>query len=473
MTRTAIVWFRWDLRTEDNPAWAAATADYDAVVPVFIWGPEEEGPKPLGGASCWYLHHALERFDARLRDRGSRLIVRRGPAADVLEELVEATAADAVFANHRYEPYAVDRDGDVASRLADKGAGFERSHGHLLIEPDAVRTKTGKPYQVFTPFWKSIRATIADEFLDEWKETSGVAADRRRKGRNDFPSPDTWPASVPIDDLGLLPTPDWAGGLRDTWTPGREGAIDRLRTFLDGPVLEYEHDRDFPAIEGTSRLSPHLRFGEIGVREVYVATVEKHGAEAADTFLSELAWREFAYHLLVHFPDTIGAPLKEKFDRMPWRDDPDGLRAWRRGETGFPIVDAGMRQLYATGWMHNRVRMIVGSFLTKDLLIDWREGEAWFWDCLVDADPASNTLGWQWVSGCGADAAPFFRIFNPTTQSERYDGKGDYIREFVEELDGLNPKAIHAPRRVDGYPGPVVDHGERRDAALEAYKAIK
>lgn len=451
MPATTIVWFRHDLRIDDNPALVAAAAR-GAVVPVFIWAPDEEHPWPPGAASRWWLHRSLEKLSAALERLGAPLVVRRGPTQAALESLVKETGATHVAWNRRYEPAVIARDTAIKKKLASAGLDVESFNGGLLFEPMHVATKEGKPYQVFTPFWRALlgRDEPAAPLAGPKKLTAAAAA----------------PKTLAVADLGLLPTIDWAGTMRTTWTPGEAGGAKRFATFLAGGIGGYGIERDRPDHEGTSSLSPHLHFGEISPRRVWHAVREAVGGMPAakvtgspEVYLRELGWREFANHLLYHFPHTTDAPLRADYARFPWANDPVGLRAWQRGRTGFPIVDAGMRQLWATGWMHNRVRMIVASFLVKDLRVSWLEGARWFWDTLVDADLAANTLGWQWAAGCGADAAPYFRIFNPTSQAEKFDPDGAYVRAWVDVA-------------AADYPEPIVDHAAARLRALEALKAV-
>ena len=475
-----IVWFRHDLRLDDNPALIAAAAR-GAVVPVFIQAPEEEAPWQPGAASRWWLHQSLERLAASLAEAGAPLVIRRGPSLDALQQLVADYRATHVAWNRRYEPAVVSRDTAIKQALAAAGLVAESFNGGLLYEPVHVATKEGRPYQVFTPFWKSLLAR------DE--PTEPVPGPRKLRAAE--PGKKAGP-SLTVDSLGLRPAIDWAGTMTQFWEPGEAGARKRLAAFLDRGLAYYGTERDRPDHDGTSSLSPHLHFGEISPRRVWHAVRERAGGKPAakltgspEVFLRELGWREFASHLLYHFPHTTDAPLRADYARFPWADDPVGLAAWQRGRTGFPIVDAGMRQLWATGWMHNRVRMIVASFLVKDLRVSWLEGARWFWDTLVDADLAANTLGWQWAAGCGADAAPYFRVFNPTTQGTKFDPDGGYVRHWVPELTGLLPGDIHAPAEADratlakaqitlgrDYPEPIVDHAEARKLALAALKTV-
>jgi deoxyribodipyrimidine photo-lyase len=474
---TSLLWFRQDLRLDDNPALAAAIRRGRPVIPVFILDPDGEGDWPPGGASRWWLHHSLAALDEALAARGSRLILRRGPTMKVLDELIEETGAEAVLWNRRYEPAAIERDTALKGNLEGRGIAAEDSSAALLFEPRDIRTRSGTPFKVFTPFW---RASL---------ERGGIAAPHAAP--KEIPLPGRWPRGGDLADWGLLPTrPDWAGGLRETWIPGEAGARERLSIFLRHGLGDYEAQRDRPDIDGSSALSPHLHWGEIGPRRVWQA-VEHAAAEtprlrrAAQAYQRELGWREFAAHLLAARPDMPTEPLDTRFADFPWEKDRKALRAWQWGRTGYPIVDAGMRQLWRTGWMHNRVRMIAASFLIKDLRIHWREGESWFWDTLVDADLANNAFNWQWVAGCGADAAPYFRILNPVLQGETFDPDGNYVRRFVPELSGLPPKWIHKPWQAPDavldkagialgktYPWPIVDHGDARRLALAAFESL-
>ncbi len=470
-----IVWFRQDLRLSDNPSLAAAVASGRPVLPVFVLDDETPARWRPGAASRWWLHGSLERLAADLAARGAPLLLRSGDAVEVVPALVRATGATAVFWNRCYEPHATDRDRRLKADLRALGVDAESFNGGLLFEPWEVRNRAGDRYKAFTPFWKAC--------LRLPEPSAPVPAPERIRGHAGTPAGDS------LADWGLRPTrPDWAGGLRDAWTPGEAGARDRLRAFLADALPGYAARRDQPAVDVTSRLSPYLHFGEISPRAIWHAVAHRttgDDAAAATKFLSEVGWREFCHHLLFHFPGLPEQNLRADFDRFPWADDSALLSAWQRGRTGYPIVDAGMRQLWRTGWMHNRVRMVAASFLIKDLLIDWRHGEAWFWDTLVDADLANNAAGWQWVAGSGADAAPYFRIFNPVLQGERFDPDGAYIRRWVPELSALPDSHIHRPwtapdamllqsdvKLGETYPHRIVDHGVARDRALAAYKTI-
>ena len=471
----SIVWFRQDLRLADNPALNAAVERGAAILPLFIlddsvdWTPS--------GAARWWLHHSLAALSRDLKSLGAPLCLRSGKAEDILPRLVKETSAGAVFWNRCYEPNAVARDKKLKEQLKTDGLDVASFNGALLAEPWELKTGQGEPYKVFTPFWKALQGAGAPpQPLPRPNKLDGVKSID----------------SETLDDWNLLPTkPDWAGGLRERWAPGEKGAGQRLSAFLDAAAKTYKSSRDRPDHEGTSRLSPHLHWGEISPRQVWQATRHTVAAgalndSAAEAFLRQLGWRDFSHNLLFHWPDFPEKPWREAFAAFPWQDDDETFAAWCKGRTGYPIVDAGLRQLWATGWMHNRVRMIAASFLIKDLLIPWQRGEAWFWDTLVDADLANNAAGWQWVAGCGADAAPYFRIFNPVSQGEKFDPKGDYIRRWVPEIAALPDDVIHRPWEAspevlkkakvtlgETYPAPMVDHKAARVRALAAYEDVK
>ncbi len=474
---TSIVWFRHDLRLADHAPLEQACRDGSRIVPVFIDDREEVLHWPSGSATRWWLHHALESLQQSLASLGSRLIMRRGRALDVLRRLIAETGATAVYWGRRYEHDIVDRDTRVKTALRVDGITAESFNTSLLYEPWEISTKEKKPYQVFTPFWRACQAH--GEPREPLEAPRAIA------------SPPQWPRSDQLADWKLLPSIPWDTEMRATWKPGEAGAHERLAKFVQHGLREYGAERDRPDHDGVSRLSPYLHFGELSPRQVWHAALASQRDEPRqletlrNDYLRQLVWREFAYHLLYHFPRTSDKPLRDKYAKFPWRDDRSSLRAWQRGLTGYPLVDAGMRQLWQTGWMHNRVRMVVASFLVKDLLISWQAGAQWFWDTLVDADRANNTLGWQWAAGCGADAAPYFRVFNPVTQSEKFDPQGAYIRRWVSELSRLSAPYIHqpwaAPPQVleaagvvlgQNYPRPLVDHAEARQRALTALKSI-
>lgn len=453
MTTPLLLWFRRDLRLHDNAALAAAIASGRPVVPIFILDEVSPGAWAPGGASRWWLHHSLASLDADLRQRGSGLVLRRGRYADEIPKLLRETGATHIHVGEPTEPWSR-REIDAL----DGSVTIQRHRTALLFHPAEIRTGGGTPYGVFTPFSK--------------------ACLRAMTPYDPIPTPATIPsASLPKSDtlaeLGLLPTKtDWSAGLRSAHQPGEAGAAARLAAFL--PRIDaYDHDRNLPGQIGTSSLSPHLAWGEISARVVWNATGAGRGH---DVYRSELLWREFSAHLLWHAPTLPDLPLKPAYAAFPWRTDPASLRAWQAGQTGIPIVDAGMRQLRQTGWMHNRVRMIVASFLIKHLLIDWREGEHWFWDNLVDADLAANSASWQWVAGSGADASPFFRVFNPVLQGTKFDSAGNYVRRYVPELARMPDSFIHmpwmAPSPPRNYPAPIIDLAFGRNRALDALKTI-
>jgi deoxyribodipyrimidine photo-lyase len=476
-----ILWFRQDLRLADNAALAAAIARGGPVLPVYILDDAGESRWRPGGASRWWLHHSLEALGRSLEVRGSRLLLARGDSLAALRALASETGAGAVFWNRRYEPAGRARDTAVKTALRAGGLDARSHSSALLFEPHAVANKQGRPFQVFTPFWRHCLSLSVPMPVP--------APDGK------LPAPDRWPESRPLDALGLRPRVPWDAGLRSAWTPGEAEAARRLREFLASRVDRYDTDRDLPAVDGVSGLSPHLHFGELGPRQVWQAARELGGdtgvfptSRGVTRFLAEIGWREFAHHLLYHFPETPERPLRAEFAAFQWAPDPGGRRlaAWRKGGTGYPIVDAGMRQLWETGWMHNRVRMVAASFLVKHLRLPWTEGAAWFWDTLVDADLASNTLGWQWSAGCGADAAPYFRIFAPVLQGEKFDPEGVYVRRWVPELARMPRAWVHRPweapeavRRSAGvalgetYPAPIVDHARARAEALEAFRSLR
>jgi deoxyribodipyrimidine photo-lyase len=451
----SLVWFRDDLRLSDNPALVAAVERGRPIALVYVLDEVSPGIRPLGGAAHWWLHQSLTSLSADAAALGARLLLRRGAAETVISPLVEELGAGAVFWNRRYGGAERDVDTAIKTALVDGGIEAHSFAGSLLFEPWTIRTGGGTPYTVFTPFWRAC--------------TAGPPP------RAPYPAPDALvdaAADVPSDDLvgwELEPHhPDWAAGLRDAWTPGETAAHQSLADFLDEALAPYGTERDQPAQMATSRMSPRLRWGEISPHQVWHATdVARRGltgaaATSATRFLTELGWREFANHVLFHAPDLATVNLRRGFDEFPWPPlDTAALHAWQQGRTGFRLVDAGMRELWRTGSMHNRVRMVTASFLIKNLLIDWRLGEQWFWDTLVDADPANNPFNWQWVAGSGADAAPYFRVFNPELQATKFDPHNEYVRQNVPEYG------------TDAYPAPIVDLGETRKAALAAYEVVK
>ena len=479
-THPVIVWFRRDLRLDDHPALDAACRGGRSVIPVFIESPQAEGDWPPGAASRWWLHHSLAALNRDLHHHGSRLILRTGDPLAELETLLRETGAGAVYWQRRHEPAAAAAEARVRAGLERLGVHACAMEGGLLFEPETIRNRQDGPYRVFTPFWRTcleLAATIGEPLPPPPR----------------LHAPPRWPAAKPLAALGLLPPDDWGQSLLESWTPGAAGAAARLHDFLETALADYAAGRERPDCEGTSRLSPHLHFGELSPRRLWHAVRAWAGhdrraglAASAEAFLRQLGWREFAHHLLAHYPATANEPLRPEFAAFPWLDAPQDLHAWQRGQTGIPLVDAGMRQLRATGWMHNRVRMIAASLLVKNLMIDWHAGARWFWETLVDADLANNAFGWQWVAGCGADAAPYFRVFNPLSQGERFDPQGDYIRLWVPELAALPAAWIHRPHQAPpevlgeagvvlgrDYPEPVVNLEATRREALIAYARLK
>jgi deoxyribodipyrimidine photo-lyase len=437
---TTIVWFRQDLRLADNPALDAAVNRGDPIIPLYIWSPEDEGDWPPGAASRWWLHQSLESLNESLRARGSQLILAKGRTTEILTTLAKETSATALHWNRRYEPAAIQCSTAVKGAFASRGIHTASFNSALLAEPWEMLNLSNKPYRVYTPYMRRMVHTL--------DPPPALRAPSKLK------APSQWPRSTPLASLDLMPRINWYAGLAERWRPGEHNAHATLERFIDRALATYKQNRDAPAVDSTSGLSPHLHFGEIGPRQIWHALGPK-GRNS--TFLHELIWREFAYHLLYHFPATTTKPLRAEFAAFPWKKSAKHLKAWQQGQTGVPMVDAGMRELWTTGVIHNRVRMIVASFLVKNLLQPWQEGARWFWDTLVDADLANNTLNWQWVAGCGADAAPYFRIFNPISQAKRYDPDGEYLRRWAPEP---------APR-------PIVDLAKSREAALDAYAEMR
>ncbi|MGI9425166.1 MAG: cryptochrome/photolyase family protein [Hyphomicrobiaceae bacterium] len=475
-SKPIILWYRNDLRIGDHPALAATAKSGRPVLPVYVLDDDTQGDWRPGGASRWWLHHSLTALSAQLGRFGCRLILRRGEAVKIIADIAAEAGAKAVYCSRGFEPWALTQESSLSQRLAEHGIGFDRFSATLLHDPDQLCTKAGRAFKVYTPFWRALSATLIRRPHKAPRALRGVQIDI---------------ASETLDEWRLLPhDPDWSGGLRKAWQPGERTAQVRLKRFLQQHAAHYGTLRDRPDLAATSRLSPHLHFGEISPVQCWHAALAQEAADPSsatslEVFRKELVWREFAYHLLYHWPATPNRPMRSQFDRFPWKPDPRLLASWQSGWTGYPIVDAGMRELWHTGWMHNRVRMIVASFLTKHLLQNWQAGEAWFWDCLVDADLAANSASWQWVAGCGADAAPYFRIFNPILQGEKFDPDGTYVRRWIPELADLPTKYIFAPwsapepvLQAGGvklgvtYPKPIVDHKTARSKALAAYEEM-
>lgn len=469
----SIVWFRLDLRIQDNSALQAAIQEGLPIVPVYIWSPEEDAPFQPGGASKWFLHHALEDLEAELNTIGLKLILRSGTSKEVLKQLITETKAAHIFWNRCYEPSSIKRDSQLKKSLAGSDLELKSFNSNLLYEPPLIKNKQGNPFQVYTPFWKHCSSL---SFTDPVKVSTTEAK-----------APTKWPHSETLKSFDLLPKIHWDTHFKTFWTPTHAGAQTHLKHFVSEIAHSYHQTRNFPDQEGTSRLSPYLHFGMLGPRQIVAAVQSKVSqGTGSQTFIKEVVWREFAYHLLYYFPELPTKPLVSAFEQFPYKRNKAYITAWQKGLTGYPIVDAGMRQLYKLGWMHNRMRMVTASFLIKHLLQPWQVGNKWFWDTLVDADLANNTLGWQWVAGCGPDAAPYFRIFNPILQSEKFDSDGIYIKTFVPELAKLPVPYLHRPWEAPPavlkqagvelgktYPHPIVDHTEARRKALEAYDHIK
>jgi deoxyribodipyrimidine photo-lyase len=479
MSPICIAWFRQDLRIQDNPMLARAARLGCAVLPVFIHAPAEAQPWAAGAASNWWLHHALQSLASELQDMRLPLVLRSGDCKTMLDQLAQQLAdhdlqLTHILCNRLYEPALARRDRQLGAHFSQRGIHFEQGNAGLLIEPEQISNQSGLPFRVFTPFWKKLRQMPIQAPVQ-------VPAGQMQP-------PAFVPASDPIDELRLLPRIAWDQGLQQQWSIRPGSARKAMDRFLAESVQDYKGARDLPAEDGTSCLSPYLHFGQVGPRQVWAAThaTAAHEQSGGFTFLSELAWREFAYHLLHHFPHTDQQPMNASYQGFPWETDDQLLQAWQQGKTGYPFVDAGMRQLWHTGWVHNRVRMVAASFLVKHLLQPWQDGARWFWDTLVDADLASNSMGWQWVAGSGADAAPWFRIFNPFGQGEKFDPDGAYVKRWVPELRLLPAKFVHRPweapahvlqssgvRLGENYPEPIIEHRAGRARALDALAAMK
>ena len=479
MPKKIIIWFRNDLRLNDHPAIAAAVREKAEIIPAFIWDPKSEGKWPPGAASRSCLHHSLASLARSLEKVGSKLILRKGDSHEELKKLVNETKADAVYWSRRYEPQIIKRDSKIKKQLRETGLEAQSFNASLLLEPWEGLNKQGKPYQVFTPYYRNALTLI--DIPNAQKKAKRLAKAK------------ALPSSLALSDLNLKPDIPWDDGFYEKQQAGEAAARGALQKFLDSSVAVYPKQRDLPYTAGTSRLSTHLHFGELSPQHTWQACQEamtntsKRGSiSGTEAFMRQLVWREFAHHLLYHFPHTTNEPLRREFKKFPWLKSKKKLHAWQRGLSGYPIVDAGMRELWQTGWMHNRVRMIVASFLIKDLHIHWLEGARWFWDTLTDANLANNSMSWQWVAGCGADAAPFFRIFNPITQGEKFDPNGAYVKRFLPELKALPVKFIHKPWEAPEeilveakvklgktYPKPIVDHKTAREKSLEAYAIMK
>lgn len=476
----SIVLFQNDLRLADNPALSAAVRRKQPLICLYVWNPKAIEYGMPGAASRWWLHYSLQSLSVHLKAAGNDLTIRKGKISEVLSNLLRDFPKSHVFWNQSCEPKGQEIEQHLLTFLEIKKIEGHRFHGNTLVDPSTILTQTHKPYRVFTPFRKRLQATLP---LSTPRSAPGKIPPQPKGALN----------SLALDSLELRPTIDWTQGIHERWTPGETGAQSVLRKFLRAPAKVYAMDRDRPDLPHTSRMSPYLHFGEMSPRKLWHAILQARQKNrntqdrtGYDAYLRQIAWREFAQYLLFHFPYTVNEPLYVAYQAFPWLNETDSLRAWQRGLTGFPIVDAGMRELWHTGWMHNRVRMITASFLTKDLLLPWQKGAAWFWDTLVDADLANNTLGWQWVAGCGADASPFFRIFNPTTQGIKFDPDGGYVRKWVPELADVPSPWIHQPWKApagvlaeanvslgETYPHTIIDHAAARDRALLAYHRFK
>ena len=468
----SIMWFRQDLRVKDNPALNAA-CDMGKIVPIYIYDDTAPNGREPGGASKWWLHHSLSSLNKRLN---GHLQIFKGDPQTLIPNLMKSFNAKGIFWNRCYEPWQINRDKTIKKTLIEHDYEAHSCNGSLLWEPMKVLKKDGTPYRVFTPYYKKGCLQVEEPRYPKAPPARITYADVD----ND---------SDGLTSLDLIPSINWDATIEKEWSPGEDGAADNLADFIENSVRKYKDGRDIPSANGTSRLSPHLHFGEVSPNQVWYAIKDKFGNsedKSIETYLSELGWREFSYYLLFHFPTLPNKNFNEKFDKFPWRTDAKALKAWQKGNTGIPIVDAGMRELWQTGYMHNRVRMIVGSFLVKNLLLSWHEGERWFWDTLLDADLASNSASWQWVAGSGADAAPYFRIFNPILQGEKFDKKGNYVRKYCPELKKLSDKYIHKPWEAPSailkdagielgkeYPKPIVDLKASRQRALDAFQTLK
>ncbi len=464
-----IHWFRQDLRVSDNPAFVAAVKAGD-VLPVYILDDTNAGEYRMGAASRWWLHHSLASLDHSL---DGKLSLFSGDAMEIILQLVNSHEVSAVCWNRCYEPWRIERDSRIKKALDKRGIKVESFNGSLLWEPMSLLKKDKTPYKVFTPFYRK-------GCLGQPQPREPLAA----PGKVTFA--DVSSESLSLEELELLPRIPWDKQLEPHWQIGEDGAQQRLAEFIESGIDDYKEGRNFPSRLKVSRLSPYLHFGEISPNQVWHAIRAVGDDQNVDHFCSELGWREFSHNLLYHFPGLPRENLQVRFNNFPWQDNGEYLENWQKGMTGYPIVDAGMRELWQTGLMHNRVRMIVGSFLVKNLLLHWHHGERWFWDCLVDADLANNSASWQWIAGCGADAAPYFRIFNPVTQAQKFDPDGHYIRRYVPELAALPNKYLFSPwlapdeilaeagvKLGETYPGPIVDLKVSRERALEAFKATK
>ncbi len=475
--KKCIIWLRKDLRLHDHPGFAQAIEQGYEIIPIYIWDKSEHRWQE-GAASQWWLHHALIDLQEQLSALGGKVFIhsieKGDTVSDFLVKLIKQYEADAVYWGRRYEPEIVKRDQSIKAALKEDGYEVCSFNTHLLFEPHTVENKSGSHFKVFTPFWKNCLTKkvggLIEVSKDQWASAKWCNA----------------PASSTVEELGLLPDIPWDKEFNELWKPQRNNGMERLAEMVTSKYKTYNDQRDIPSIDGTSQLSPYLQWGQISAREVYHAFSNSYTDTAEKGFLRQLFWREFSYHLMFNEPHTPDKALRTEYEQFPWEKNEAFLTAWKKGQTGFPVVDAGMRQLWQTGWMHNRVRMIVGSLLVKHMLQDWREGASWFWDTLVDADLANNTMGWQWIGGCGADASPYFRIFNPIIQGEKFDPDGTYVRKYCPELKDLPNAYLHKPWEMPelelaaagvtlgkSYPVPVISHAAGREKALAAYAQFK
>lgn len=467
-----ILWFRQDLRLQHHPAFEAAKATGQPILPLYILTDDTSGPWKMGAAQRWWLYHSLNSLNKDLQAQGGKLILRRGSPSQILKNILKESGAQSIYWSRCYEPLAIARDTELKKDFLEQGINIKSFNASLLFEPWEIKNQQGHPYKIFSQFWKKC-----------------LAQGPRFPTFTDATSPQFYPhlESEALTTWRLIPThPNWAQGFSELWQPGEAGAHQKLEDFCTDRLTTYKEARNHPGKHGTSRLSPHLHFGEISPHQIWHRLHQLSPLDSsAESYLSEIGWREFCYHLLYAFPLLPERPFQEKFTTFQWQTDDKALRLWQQGKTGYPIVDAGMRELWQTGWMHNRVRMIVASFLTKHLLLPWQEGEKWFWNTLVDADMANNAANWQWVAGCGADAAPYFRIFNPILQGEKFDPQGVYVRRWVPELKDLSNAVIHKPWQAsqtelyqanvilgESYPLPLVNHEMARGLALERYRQL-
>jgi deoxyribodipyrimidine photo-lyase len=469
----SIHWFRQDLRLSDNPALSAAIESGD-ILPIYILDDINSNDSKMGEASRWWLHHSLSSLNKKL---DGKISFYNGDPKEIFSTLSEQYNVKSIYWNRCYEPWRIKRDKDLKISLENKNIHIKTHNGSLLWEPWTVLKNDGTPYRVFSPYYKRgcLDALAPREPIKEPSLSNIIS--------NSY-------EGLSLNDLDLLPNVGWYEDMENLWSPGEDGAKEKLHKFLDYGLLGYKEGRNFPSRENVSQLSPHMHFGEVSPNQVWYGAQLKEGEKGIDKdlkhFLSELGWREFSYSLLYHFPTLPKENLQKKFDNFPWIENSEYFEKWKKGQTGYPIVDAGMRELWQTGYMHNRVRMIVGSFLVKNLLLHWHEGEKWFWDCLIDADLASNSASWQWVAGSGADAAPYFRIFNPVTQGLRFDPDGEYTKKYVPELKDLPSKYLYSPWEAPldilndagvtlgkNYPNPVVDLKQSREKALDAFSVIR